>query len=108
MFLTLVQNVMRRQLFKGSMHRGKYRYVRPIKMKDMNLLREEYEREERVMGLLMNPYLSAEESRGHTAVHDKSYKRYLEIKEMRRLKKLKENITLEDRLKHLSFRDVWD
>lgn len=58
MFITAVMNVVRRKLYKGSMHRGKYRYVRPIKLKEMNLLREEYERTERVMALLMNPYLS--------------------------------------------------
>lgn len=59
MFITAVQNTIKRALFKGSMHRGKYRYVRPIKIKEMNLLREEYLREERVMKLLINPYLTA-------------------------------------------------
>lgn len=58
MFITAVQNIIRRELFRGSMHRGKYRYVRPIKMKEMNLLRQEYMREERVTQLLMNPYLT--------------------------------------------------
>lgn len=58
MFITAIQNAVRRELFKGSMHRGKYRYVRPIKLKDMNLLREEYKREERVTQLLLNPYLT--------------------------------------------------
>lgn len=58
MFITAIQNTVRRQLFKGSMHRGKYRYVRPIKLKEMNLLREEYMREERIGQLLMNPYLT--------------------------------------------------
>lgn len=58
MFITAIQNVIRRELFRGSMHRGKYRYVRPIKLKEMNLLREEYLREERVMRLLINPYLT--------------------------------------------------
>lgn len=57
MFITAIQNVIRRELFRGSMHRGKYRYVRPIKMKEMNLLREEYLREDRVTKLLLNPYL---------------------------------------------------
>lgn len=58
MFITAVQNVIRRELFRGSMHRGKYRYVRPIKLKEMNLLREEYMREDRVTKLLLNPYLT--------------------------------------------------
>lgn len=57
MFITAIQNVIRRELFRGSMHRGKYRYVRPIKIKEMNLLREEYLREDRVTKLLLNPYL---------------------------------------------------
>lgn len=58
MFITAIQNTIRRELFKGSMHRGKYRYIRPIKMKEMNLLREEYMREDRVTQLLLNPYLT--------------------------------------------------
>lgn len=58
MFITAIQNAIRRELFRGSMHRGKYRYVRPIKLKEMNLLRDEYIREERIMKLLINPYLS--------------------------------------------------
>lgn len=58
MFITAIQNAIKRELFRGSMHRGKYRYVRPIKLKDMNLLREEYKREERVTQLLLNPYLT--------------------------------------------------
>lgn len=58
MFITAIQNTIRRELFKGSMHRGKFRYVRPIKIKEMNLLREELWREERVTKLLMNPYLT--------------------------------------------------
>lgn len=58
MFITAVQNVIRRELFRGSMHRGKYRYVRPVKLKDINIAREEMMRQERVMKLLVNPYLS--------------------------------------------------
>lgn len=58
MFITAIQNTIRRELFKGSMHRGKYRYIRPIKIKEMNLLREEYMREDRVTQLLLNPYLT--------------------------------------------------
>lgn len=58
MFITAIQNAIKRELFRGSMHRGKYRYVRPIKAKEMNLLREEYMREERVTQLLLNPYLT--------------------------------------------------
>lgn len=58
MFITAIQNAIKRQLFKGSMHRGKYRYVRPIKLKEMNLLRDQYIREERITQLLMNPYLT--------------------------------------------------
>lgn len=58
MFITAIQNAIKRELFRGSMHRGKYRYVRPIKAKEMKLLREEYMREERVTQLLLNPYLT--------------------------------------------------
>lgn len=49
-----------------------------------------------------------EESYGHTAAFDKKAKRMVEIKEMRRLEKLKPNTTIEDRLGHLNYRDVWD
>ncbi|XP_055323773.1 uncharacterized protein LOC129578574 [Sitodiplosis mosellana] len=108
MFITAIQNVIKRELFRGSMHRGKYRYVRPIKAKEMQLLREEYLREERVMQLLLNPYLKQEESLGHTAAFDKKEKRLEEIREGRRIAKLKPNTLIEDRLKHLTVKDVWD
>lgn len=49
---------MKRKLYAGHMHRGKYRYVRPVTLKEMNLLREEYARTDRVMKLLVNPYLT--------------------------------------------------
>lgn len=58
MRLTAALCTIRRELFKGNMHRGKYRYVKPVTLKEMNFLEEEYKREERVMKLLLNPYLS--------------------------------------------------
>lgn len=58
MQLTALLNVVKRELFKGNMRRGKYRYVKPVKIKEMNLKREEFEREERIMKLLINPYLT--------------------------------------------------
>lgn len=58
MYITAALSVIRREIFKGSMHRGKYRYVKPVKIGDMIMLEEEYKREERVMKLLLNPYLS--------------------------------------------------
>lgn len=58
MFLTIALNAMKRKLYKGDMYRGKYRYVQPVKRKQMDLLRAEYERTDRVMKLLINPYLT--------------------------------------------------
>lgn len=58
MFLTSALNAMKRKLYKGDMYRGKYRFVKPVKLKDMNLLKAEYERNDRVMKLLINPYLT--------------------------------------------------
>lgn len=47
-----------REVFKGNLFRGKYRYVKPVKLKAMKELQQQYEREERVMKLLLNPYLT--------------------------------------------------
>lgn len=47
-----------RQRWPGSMYRGKYRFVPPVKLADINRIKEEYARQERVMVLLRNPYLS--------------------------------------------------
>lgn len=58
MFITAALGTIKRELFRGNMFRGKYRYVKPVKKKDMIMLEEEFKREERVMKLLMNPYLS--------------------------------------------------
>lgn len=58
MRLTTALFTIKRKLFKGDMFRGKYRYVKPVTLKDMQLLEEEYKREERIMKLLLNPYLS--------------------------------------------------
>lgn len=58
MHITAALSVIRRKLFKGDMFRGKYRYVKPVKIRDMIMLEEEYKRDDRVMKLLLNPYLS--------------------------------------------------
>lgn len=58
MRLTVALGTIKRELFKGNMFRGKYRYVKPVTLKEMTILEEEYKREERVMKLLLNPYLS--------------------------------------------------
>lgn len=58
MRLTAALGTIKRELFKGNMFRGKYRYVKPVKQKDMKELEEEYKREERVMKLLLKPYLT--------------------------------------------------
>lgn len=47
-----------KQLYPGNMYRGKKRYVKPVKLVDIIRQKKEFDRQEKIMTLLRNPYLS--------------------------------------------------
>lgn len=49
-----------------------------------------------------------EESKGHSKALGKQIEKFEGVREMRHLKKLKRNIHIENRLVHLTTKDVWD
>lgn len=92
----------------GHIFRGKKRLVKPVSKKAMDTLVREYDRQEQIMLLLRNPYLSLEESAGHAKVFAKREAKVKQWQDAQALSKMKPHITLEDRLNHLRVKEVWD
>lgn len=47
-----------KQKWPGSMYRGKNRFVPAVKYADIQRAKKEFARQEKIMALLMNPYLT--------------------------------------------------
>ncbi|XP_055904190.1 ribosomal protein 63, mitochondrial [Eupeodes corollae] len=92
----------------GHIFRGKRRLVKPVSKKAMETLTREYDRQEAIMLLLRNPYLTQEESSGHAKVFAKRETLVRKWQDAQALSKMKPHITLEDRLNHLKVKEVWD
>jgi len=76
-------------------------------MKDLNQMRDDFEREQQNMLLLRYPYLTVAQDTGHMK-HKRSEKNYIEMyREITRKKFIKE-ITFADRLAHLRVTEAWD
>lgn len=70
-------------------------------------LRLDYEIEERNMLLLRHPYLTVEQSYGHTAAMGQP-ERVKDAWRDLKIKKFQKNTLFEDRLMHLKVKDAWD
>ncbi|XP_055374698.1 ribosomal protein 63, mitochondrial [Condylostylus longicornis] len=106
MQLTLLQ--MFKKTVPGHIFRGKRRLVKKVTMSSIRELRKDYERQEANMLFLRNPYLSLEESNGHTKELHKREELIKVWNNRNTLAKLKTHITLEDKLNHLKVKDVWE
>ncbi|XP_051162932.1 uncharacterized protein LOC127282614 [Leptopilina boulardi] len=107
MHLTLI-NFLNKVRPHGKLFRGKNRKVRKITFKELNDLKNDYEREEKNMLFLRHPYLTQEQSHGY-------------MKELRAMQpyitplvgKLKDikfsrRYSFEDALCHLRVKETWD
>ncbi|XP_059607618.1 uncharacterized protein LOC132255550 [Phlebotomus argentipes] len=94
----------------GHIFRGKYRLVKPVSRKAMETLRAQYNVMEQNMLYLRNPYLTVEESHGHTkdlgknpAKIQKWLDQALEVKKAK-----KPHVTVEQRLACLKTAEGWE
>ncbi|XP_055636447.1 ribosomal protein 63, mitochondrial [Toxorhynchites rutilus septentrionalis] len=104
MRLTLV-NFFKKSV-NGHIFRGKYRLVKPVSLHSVQSLRRDYERTEANMALLLNPYLSLEQSSGHAKEFNKKETAIAKWRE--RQLKMKPHVTITDRLEHLNTKKTWD
>jgi len=92
----------------GHIFKGKYRLVRPVSKKAMDSLVDEYKRQDKIMHLLRYPYLTAEESSGHTKELNKRQMVIDRWNEYHLKNTMKPHVTLEERLNHLKTNEAWD
>ncbi|KAK7869126.1 hypothetical protein R5R35_006592 [Gryllus longicercus] len=107
MRLTAFLLVGRPKLPRGHLYRGKYRLVKEVTPLAAANLRHDYAREEKNMLYLRHPYLTLEQSCGHTKHLCKPSERFGEILR-KQLEWKRKHVTIEERLRHLRVRDCWD
>uniref|UniRef100_A0A6B2EFF0 Putative ribosomal protein 63 mitochondrial n=1 Tax=Phlebotomus kandelakii TaxID=1109342 RepID=A0A6B2EFF0_9DIPT len=92
----------------GHIFRGKNRLVKPVSKRAMERLRTEYDLMEQNMLYLRHPYLSIEESSGHTKELGKTEAKMAKWRDYNLELKRKPNITIEERLACLKIKEAWD
>ncbi|XP_058443085.1 large ribosomal subunit protein mL63 [Malaya genurostris] len=90
----------------GHIFRGKNRLVKRVTANAVQTLRQDYERTEHNMALLLNPYLTLEQSSGHAKELQKKAATISKWKEQQL--KMKAHITVADRLQCLNVKNAWD
>ncbi|XP_055678257.1 uncharacterized protein LOC129787004 [Lutzomyia longipalpis] len=92
----------------GHIFRGKDRLVKRVSKRAMERLRVEYDLMEQNMLYLRHPYLTIEESAGHTKELGKNEAKMSKWQDYALELKRKPHITIEERLKCLKIKDAWD
>ncbi|XP_055697330.1 uncharacterized protein LOC129798291 [Phlebotomus papatasi] len=92
----------------GHIFRGKNRLVKPVSKQAMIRLRAEYDLQEQNMLYLRHPYLTIEESFGHTKELGKPEAKMARWKDYDLEQRRKPHITIEERLSCLKIKDAWD
>jgi len=108
MRLTLACMSQLKKRIPGNLYRGKNRIVAPIKMRDMERTRKEFERQDQIMYLLRYPYLTQEQTRGCDQALQLHAKRIAKLKETQQQRPLRKDITIVERLYHLTVGDKWE
>lgn len=96
----------RKHMPNGHIYRGKDRIVKPVLWEHKQLLKNDFEMEERNMFLLRHPYLSPEQSSGHTKALGRPEEKFIKLRT--KVKEFKDNVTIESRLGHLRYSEAWD
>jgi len=92
----------------GHIFRGKYRLVKRVSKAAMETQIREYERQDAVMRLLRYPYLTTEESSGHTKHLNKPQLLIAKFNATHLQNSMKPHVTIEERLNHLKTNEAWD
>nr|XP_022907835.1 ribosomal protein 63, mitochondrial [Onthophagus taurus] len=96
----------RRNLPNGNIYTGKHRLIQQVKPEHIQDLKNKLAIEEKNMFLLRHPYLTPEQSKGHSIALGKQVERMERLRAMK--KDFKDHVTLEDRLGHLRYNEAWD
>nr|BAN20481.1 conserved hypothetical protein [Riptortus pedestris] len=97
-------------LFKlpnGHIFRGKNRLVKPVSKKAVETLKKDLALEERNMFYLRHPYLTKEQSSGHSK-HLQKHEKWLAQFKIERNEKFEKHRRLQDELSHLKTKEDWD
>ncbi|VVC89860.1 unnamed protein product [Leptidea sinapis] len=106
--MKLTTILFRRNLLpNGHLFRGKDRLVKRVEPKHLRWLQRDMETEEQNMFYLRHPYLSEEESHGHTKALGKAEARNKYFQDYTR-RIFKPDVTLYERLGHLRTSEDWD
>ncbi|KAI5635523.1 mitochondrial ribosome protein 63 domain-containing protein [Phthorimaea operculella] len=97
----------RNRLPNGHLFRGKDRLVKKVEPKHLRKIENEFAIEEQNMFYLRYPYLTEEESAGHSKALGKQVARIEALKETNR-KIFKQDVTLYERLGHLRVKESWE
>ncbi|KOB66851.1 Uncharacterized protein OBRU01_20671 [Operophtera brumata] len=97
----------RNRLPNGHLFRGKDRLVKKVEPVHLRRLQEEFAVEEKNMLYLRYPYLTEEESFGHSKALGKQEMKIQERMDNNR-KIFKQDVTLYERLGHLRITEGWD
>ncbi|XP_044261518.1 uncharacterized protein LOC123009348 [Tribolium madens] len=96
----------RKHMPPGNIWIGKHRLSRPVTIRDVQKLRNEFEIEEKNMFYLRHSYLTPEQSYGHAIALGKREANYIKL--ITSKKDYKDNITIESVLGHLRHKEAWD
>ncbi|KAG4076315.1 hypothetical protein HA402_005758 [Bradysia odoriphaga] len=93
----------------GHIFRGKFRLVKKITKGAMAAQVREYERQDKIMYMLRYPYLTSEESSGHTKHLNKKEQKIAAFTDYKLKTAFRTPIiTVEDRLNFLKVKENWD
>nr|XP_012218061.1 PREDICTED: ribosomal protein 63, mitochondrial [Linepithema humile] len=89
--------------------RGKYRKVKKPTLQDLFNMKHDFEREERNMLILRHPYITLQQSHGHTGETKQSRKdKFLTKIYAEHRQKFQKEITIAERLCHMRVTEAWD
>lgn len=89
------------------LHR-KYRIVKQPSLHDLYKMKIDFEREEQNMLVLRHPYLTIEQSHGHTKALYNQPEEFLNRKYDKYGAKFAKHVTFAERLSHLGYGEQWD
>jgi len=108
MRLSLVCLGLLKKRIPGNLYRGKNRIVRPVTARHMKDVRKEFDRQDEIMYLLRYPYLTVAECQGVNKALQIHENKLAKLKEAQQLKGLRKDITIVERLYHLTGGDKWE
>ncbi|KAL7287604.1 hypothetical protein TKK_0018251 [Trichogramma kaykai] len=92
----------------GIKYRGKYRQIKPITNFDLLTMRHDFDRTEKNMFYLRHPYLTVEQSFGHSKSPAEKYSKFIKKILHNRNQDFEKHTTLAEVLAPLKVSEAWD